>query len=158
MKMSSTQPTKATLTVPLITRLYLTILEPLMCLNGVYLTLFHPSEYHSKITRFGLASFSPENQFLYTQLAAAWLVFGFNEAIVLWLVDDLRVWKLLCIGMLLSDAVYFVSSVEAVGGWERFSAIGEWDAFDWSVFIMAVIATLMRLVVLGVNGNKAKRA
>ncbi|KAK0665594.1 hypothetical protein QBC41DRAFT_339703 [Cercophora samala] len=144
--------TKASLTIPLPLRLTLLVLEPLTALNGAYLTLFQPLSYHTAITRpspVWSPPFSPQNQYLYTQLAAAWLVFAFNESVVLYLYDDLRLWKLMCWGMLISDAVYHVSAVQAVGGWERFAGVGGWNGFDWAVAICAGGAAVVRVWIVG---------
>ncbi|GAB1319196.1 EXPERA domain-containing protein [Madurella fahalii] len=150
--MSPTQTTvKASTAVPLLYRLPLLVIEPLCSLNGAVMALRNPRDYTAKITR-DLATYHPANQYLYTQLAGAWLLFGLSEVLVLGLVDDLRVWRLLCAAMLASDVVYHVSSVQAVGGWERFVRFGEWGAFDWAVFVSAVVPMVVRaLVVLGVG-------
>ena len=63
-----------------------------------------------------LGTFRADTRFLYTELAGAWLYFAFVEVIVLRLFDDLRLWRLLCLGMLLSDVPYFYSTAQAVGG------------------------------------------
>jgi hypothetical protein len=152
--------TKASSSLPLAYRLTLLLLEPLFALNGAVMTFRNPADYVASITH-DPALYSPRNQFLYTQLGGAWLMFAFNEAVVLRLVDDLRVWRLLCLGMLVSDVVYHVSSVQAVGGWEVFVRVGGWSAFDWAVFVSAVGPMVVRvLVVAGVGvrkGEKGKR-
>jgi hypothetical protein len=124
--------TKASTSLPLAYRLTLLWLEPLSAVNGALMTFRDPADFAAKITH-DPALYTPANQFLYTQLGGAWLLFAFNEAVVLRCVDDLRVWRLLCWGMLVSDVVYHVSSVQAVGGWEVFSRVGGWNAFDWYV-------------------------
>jgi hypothetical protein len=59
--------------------------------------------------------------------------------------------------MLVSDAVYHVRSVLAVGGWEVFVRFGAWNAFDWAVFASAVGPMLVRLlIVAGVGVRKGK--
>ncbi|KAH6635036.1 hypothetical protein B0J18DRAFT_462175 [Chaetomium sp. MPI-SDFR-AT-0129] len=153
-------PTKASTSLPLLYRLTLLYIEPLFALNGALMTFRDPSGFATSITH-NPALYTPANQFLYTQLGGAWLLFAFNEAVVLRLVDDLRVWRLLCWGMLVSDVVYHVSSVQAVGGWERFVSWGLWNGFDWAVFASAVVPMVVRVcVVLGVGvkeGGKRRR-
>lgn len=64
----------------------------------------------------------------------------------------MRVWKLLCGGMLVSDVLWHVSAVQAQGGWGRFTEIGEWGPVDWMVVASAVWPMVVRLgVVLGVG-------
>ncbi|KAK4125583.1 hypothetical protein N657DRAFT_642324 [Parathielavia appendiculata] len=150
-----TIPTAST-ALPLAYRLTLLVLEPLRALNGAVMTFRAPADYVAHVTH-KPALYSPANQFLYMQLGGAWLLFAFNEAVVLRLVDDLRVWRLLCWGMLVSDIVYHVSSVQAVGGWGEFVRVGEWNTFDWAVFASAVVPMVVRLLVVagvGVKTNK----
>ncbi|KAK4153491.1 hypothetical protein C8A00DRAFT_33782 [Chaetomidium leptoderma] len=155
---TTTTTIKASTSLPLAYRLtLLLLLEPLFALNGAVMTFRTPAEYVAQITH-DPALYSPANQFLYTQLGGAWLMFAFNEAVVMNLVDDLRVWKLLCWGMLVSDVVYHVSSVQAVGGWEVFVRLGAWEWFDWAVFASAVgPMVVMVLVVLGVGVKGSER-
>ncbi|KAK4236526.1 hypothetical protein C8A03DRAFT_45485 [Achaetomium macrosporum] len=148
-----TTPIKASTAVPLSYRVTLTLLEPLFALNGAMMTFLTPQAYVSGITH-EPALYSPANQFLYTQLGGAWLLFAFNEVVVMRLVDDLRVWRLLCCGMLVSDLCYHVSSVQAVGGWARFCELGQWTAFDWAVFASAVGPMVVRLLVVAGVGVK----
>ncbi|KAK4110253.1 hypothetical protein N656DRAFT_800154 [Canariomyces notabilis] len=158
--MNGDQPqpvTKASTALPLPYRLLLVVLEPFFCLNGARMVFFDPVDYTAKITR-GTATYDPANQYLYTQLGGAWLLFGVAEVLLLGVLDDLRVWRLLCAAMLVSDVVYHVSSVQAVGGWEKFVAFGEWDVFEWAVFASAVLPMLVRvLVVLGVGVDLKRR-
>ncbi|KAK4465846.1 hypothetical protein QBC42DRAFT_260524 [Cladorrhinum samala] len=155
----SDQPvTKASTALPFFYRFVLLYLEPLFALNGAYLTIFTPSEYAASITH-STTNYLSENNYLYTQLGGAWLIFAFNEAVVLQLVDDLRVWKLLCWGMLVSDAVYHFSAVQSFGGWEQWSNFVAWGFFDWAVFASAVAPMLVRIGVvseLGVRKEKGK--
>lgn len=150
---------KASTALPFLYRLILLLLEPLSSLNGAVMTFRAPADYVTAIAH-DAALYHPANQFLYTQLGGAWLLFAFNEAVVMTLADDLRVWRLLCCGMLVSDVVYHVSSVQAVGGWEAFVRFAEWSAFDWAVFVSAVVPMVVRvLVVAGVGvraGGKGK--
>jgi len=81
-------------TVPFFMRFTLTILEPLLALNGTIMTLFSQSAYTSGVTRDSVP-YRADTQFLYTQLGSLWLVMAFHEAVVLSLVDDLRVWCVL---------------------------------------------------------------
>lgn len=70
-------------------------------------------------------------------------MFAFNEAVVLRLVDDLRVWRLLCWSMLLSDLWHGWSLGEAVGGWGNWLDVGRWKLMD----LVVVVSTLLPLVV-----------
>ncbi|KAJ9134069.1 hypothetical protein NKR19_g8794 [Coniochaeta hoffmannii] len=111
--MASQRPiTSASASLPSIYSFTLTTLEPLFAINGVFLALFKPQSYLSTMTR-DTATVAPDTRFLYTQLAGAWLFFAFVEAVVLRRFDDLRLWRLLCAAMLLSDAAYCHSVAQA---------------------------------------------
>jgi len=142
---------KATTSIPLLPRLTLTLVEPLMSLNGALICLRNPQRLISDYLTRGAVSYAPETQTLYTQLAGFWLFFAFIEVFVLRSFDDLRLWKRICIGMLFSDAVYFWAAAQAVGGWNEFLKVGVWSADEWTVTLGALLPVSMRLfIVLGV--------
>ncbi|KAL2200768.1 hypothetical protein P885DRAFT_74604 [Corynascus similis CBS 632.67] len=156
---TTTTSASASTSLPFAYRLTLLVLEPLFALNGALMVFRDPTGYAAGMTRdLELASraYDPRaNGFLYTQLGAAWLLFAFNEAVVLRLVDDLRIWRLLCWGKLISDVAFVISSAQAVGGWESFVQFGVWSAFDWAVFVSTFGPMLVRvLVVLGIGVRK----
>jgi hypothetical protein len=89
---------------------------------------------------------------LYTELGGAWLYFAFVEAVVLRQFDDLRLWRLLCAAMLLSDVAYCHSVAQAVGGWGPWLVLSDWTVADHAVFWSTAPFALVRvLVVLGVG-------
>lgn len=150
--------TKASTALPFFYRFVLLYLEPFFALNGAYLTIFTPSEFAAKVTH-STTNYLPENNYLYTQLGGTWICFAFNEAVVLRLADDLRVWKLLCWGMLICDVVNHIGSVQSLGGWEQWSNFGAWELYDWAVFCSSVVPLLARIGVvseLGVRKEKGK--
>ncbi|PVH90336.1 hypothetical protein DM02DRAFT_43575 [Periconia macrospinosa] len=78
----------ATASIPLVYRLILTTIEPLLAVLGALLAFHNPGEYISTMTR-NFASFAASAAFLYTELGGAWLHFAFNEAIVLRMLDKI---------------------------------------------------------------------
>ena len=97
---------KASETIPYLYRFPLLWLEPLFALNGAILVYFGAGTYLNTMTRGVLNAVTPSDHFIYTELAGGWLYFAFTEGVVLRLVDDRRTWRLLCMGMLLSDIAY----------------------------------------------------
>lgn len=151
--MSPTVSAKAS--VPYICRLILLTIEPLFAVLGSALVLVDPSTYLGSITRH-LVSFSPDTAFLYTALGGSWLYFAFVEAVVLRLFDDLALWRVLCLGMLLSDFAFCHSTAQAVGGWVAYVKIADWTAEDWVAFASTAPMVLTRiLIVLGVRVKPA---
>ncbi|KAJ2903444.1 hypothetical protein MKZ38_009929 [Zalerion maritima] len=122
----------ASSTLPSWSRFLLLNMEPLFALNGILLSLISPSTYTAVMTRGVLSTINYTSyQWIFTELAGGWLHFAFTEAVVLRMVDDLRVWRLLCIGMLLSDLLYCHSCAEAVGGWGTWLKVWDWTVEDW---------------------------
>lgn len=147
----SPQTIPATATVPLLYRFLITTIEPALAVGGALLAFGQPSAYLSTMTRHA-GTFSSDTAFLYTELGGAWLYFSFVEVVVLRLYDDLRLWRVLCVGMLLSDAAYCHSAAQAVGGWGPWVTFGDWTVEDWVVLITTAPMVLARLLlVLGVG-------
>ncbi|KAK5998908.1 hypothetical protein PT974_01292 [Cladobotryum mycophilum] len=141
----------ATKSTPFLYRLTLLTLEPICAVLGAYSTYFTPAGYLETMTR-GLVPYATSSRFLYTELSGAWLYFAFVEAVVLRAYDDLRLWRLLCAGMLLSDVLYCTSAVQAVGGWASWATLGAWTAGDWSVFVASLPPMLVRIfLILGIG-------
>jgi len=129
----------------------LTTIEPLLAVLGALLTFRNPGEYISTMTR-NSATFTANTTFLYTQLGGGWLYFAFNEAVVLRLFDDLRLWRILCIGMLFSDVAYCHGVAQAAGGWAAWSTLGSWAREDWVVFWTTAPMVFVRiLIVFGIG-------
>lgn len=141
----------ATAAVPPLSRLLITTIEPALAVSGALLAFRQPRAYLSTMTR-RAGTFSSDTVFLYTELGGAWLYFAFVEAVVLRLYDDLWLWRLLCAGMLLSDAAYCHSAAQAVGGWGSWVTFEDWTVEDWVVLITTAPMVLARLLlVLGVG-------
>lgn len=90
--------------IPFLYRLILLYVEPLMAFNGAILCLFAPALF--------LNTFSPylryrsDAQIIYNQLGATYILFAFNQAVVLRVAKDLRVWKAIVLGILICDCVH----------------------------------------------------
>jgi hypothetical protein len=99
--------------LPIVYRLFFLWLEPLMALGGSYLCHFDPVSFLRTMS--ATASYSPSNQVIYDQLAATYVLFAFNEAVVLRVAKDLRVWKAMMIGLLLCDCIHIYGSWNVLG-------------------------------------------
>ena len=141
----------ASAAVPLLYRLCLTTIEPLFAVNGALLVFRNPGTYLSMMTR-DAVSFTEPSTFLYTTAGGSWLYFAFVEAVVMRLFDDLRLWRVLCAGMLLSDVAYCHAIAQAVGGWAVYADVTTWTKDDHAVFWATAPLVLVRiLVVLGIG-------
>ena len=144
--------TKASSTIPYLCRFLLLYMEPLFALNGAILVYINAPKYLSTMTRYTTTSLDISTHFIYTELAGGWLHFAFTEGVVLRLVDDVRTWRLLCIGMLLSDIAYCHSCAEALGGWSVWLDVSKWTAEDWVVTLTTYPFFFARIaIVLGIG-------
>ena len=148
---------KASSTIPYVYRFLLLNVESLFALNGAVLVFLHAEKYLSTMTRATVTSTQSSTGFVYTELAGGWLYFAFTEGVVLRLVDDTRAWRLLCLGMLLSDAMYCHSCAEALGGWSIWLNVLGWTAEDWIVTLSTWPFVFVRLaIVLGIGIREPK--
>ena len=152
MAQSGDSQATASSVIPYVCRFLLLNVEPLFAANGAILLLLKPETYISTMTRGMAKSIDSSINFLNTELAGGWLHFAFTEAIVLRLVDDVRTWRLLCMGMLLSDIAYCHSCAEAVGGWSAWLVVSDWTVEDWVVAITTWPFLMVRFaIVLGIG-------
>jgi len=145
-------------TLPWIYQFTLTTFEPIIAILGAVQTFFVPASYLSTLTR-DAVKLDPATTFLYTGYVGIWLYFAFIELVVLRLYDDLRLWKLLSLGMLLSDAFYAHSVAQAVGGWQAWASVGEWTTKDTIVLASTAPQVVIRvLMLLGIGERVPKKA
>lgn len=144
--------------IPLAYRLLLLYLEPLMALNGSLLCLFAP--------RLFLHTFSPylsyhaDNQIVYNQLAATYILFAFNQAVVLRIAKDLRVWKAIVVGILLCDTVHLWAGFDVMHKDGTMNPTN-WRPEDWVAVLLLVVPMSLRtafLAGLGVDEGAHNKA
>lgn len=141
----------ASTAVPWVYRFILTTIEPLFALRGAWLVFQAPAEYLATMTRDTVAHSAPTT-FLYTSIGGGWLYFAFVSAVILRVFDDLRLWRYLCIGMILSDIAFCHATAQAVGGWVAWSKVSEWTMDDHAIFWANAPVLLVRiLLILGVG-------
>lgn len=147
--------TSAKAAVPYAYRLILLTIEPFLAVVlGSLLVFLDPATYVGSVTRQAV-TFTPETTFLYTALGGSWLYFAFVEVVVLRLFDDLSLWRVLCMGMLLSDFAFLHSTAQAVGGWGSYMILTDWTVEDWTGFILTAPMVLTRIfIVLGIGLKK----
>ncbi|OLN95795.1 hypothetical protein CCHL11_02747 [Colletotrichum chlorophyti] len=151
MTATSRAPISASAAVPMIYQFIFITLEPIFALLGAVMALHAPHQYLAGMTR-DAQPYAPSTQFLFTQLSGGWLFFAFTEAVVLRLFDDLNLWRVVCVGMLLSDAAYCHGTAQAVGGWQMWLKIEDWTVEDWAVLLSTAPMVLVRIfIVLGVG-------
>jgi hypothetical protein len=117
------------LKIPFAYRALFLYFEPLAALSGALLLHFRPEVFLNTMSP--VAKYAPDNQVIYEQVAATYTLFAFNEAVILRITNDLRIWKALLIGILICDAIHLYGSWVALGG-AIFWDIRSWRAEDWA--------------------------
>ncbi len=144
-------------TVPFIYRFILLVFEPFVAVAGAFFTLRRPATYLATLTR-ELVPFREDTSFLYSQLSGRWLLVAFIELFILNNFDDRRLWRTLCLGMLLTDATYLHGCAQAVGGWASFVTVGNWTVNDWFVFVTALPPIVVRVLMVSSVGSGLQQA
>ncbi|KAF1973963.1 hypothetical protein BU23DRAFT_462728 [Bimuria novae-zelandiae CBS 107.79] len=131
--------------IPIAYRTLLLYVEPCMALSGSFLCLFYP--------RVFLHTFSPylayhsDNQIIYNQLAATYILFAFNQAVVLRVANDIRVWKAIVMGILLCDTVHLWAGF-VVMHQDGTSSPAVWRLEDWVAVGSLVVPMSLRIAFL----------
>ncbi|KAL7787141.1 hypothetical protein V8C37DRAFT_390763 [Trichoderma ceciliae] len=120
---------KPTLRVPFPYRALFLYVEPVEALFGAWLLHFRPVTFLKTMSP--VAKYTTDNQIIYDQLAAAYVLIAFVGAIILRNTNDLRVWKWMLIGNLVCDTLHLYGSWATLGGavfWDP----RIWRPEDWA--------------------------
>ncbi|KAJ4416173.1 hypothetical protein N0V82_006933 [Gnomoniopsis sp. IMI 355080] len=136
-------------------------IEPFSAFYGAVLCARSPLLYLSVMSPTANRSHhNSEVQIVFDQLAATYLLFAFNQAVVLRVADgNLRVWRALLAGMLLCDIVHVWGTSKALG--PTLYVPTEWRLYDWVNIVMLIIPVVLRsafLAGVGVEEGRKKAA
>src|SRR5262245_54564369 len=117
--------------IPLAYRAFLLWLEPFLAAQGAFMAAFRADEYFEVMTPAATAIANhPEFRVVFDQLAATYLLFAFNSAVVLRLSGELRVWKAMLAGIAICDIVHIYATAKALG-MDVFLDPMQWRPVDW---------------------------
>ena len=117
--------------IPLFYRYFFLYIEPASTILGAYYAFFQQQIYlnltHSLSAP--LTGIPMSTSIVLYQLSNLYLCFAINEALVLRVSSDLRVWQALLIGLLIADIghLYSVNSL----GLQIYWNFMKWNAIDW---------------------------
>lgn len=109
--------------IPLVYRFLFLYFEPAGALLGSLLMHFHPQPFLT--TMAPALTYMESHQVVYDVLAATYVLFAFNEAVVLRMTDDLTIWKTMLLGILLCDAIHLY------GSWSALGSDVFWNPLNW---------------------------
>lgn len=119
--------------LPIIYRAGFLFIEPLFALLGAILAHFRPLEYlqltHRASAPLTTSTIPLSTRVVLDQLANLYLLFAFNEAFILRITSDLRVWRTVLFGCLIADFghLYSISSLGPRLYWN----LTQWNIMDF---------------------------
>ncbi|KAF2710410.1 hypothetical protein K504DRAFT_466819 [Pleomassaria siparia CBS 279.74] len=127
--MSTSAPTPAPFPhIPLLYTILFLFYEPISAFGGALLCHFDAPSFLQ--TMDGNAVYAPSSQIIYNQLGATYVLFAFNEAVLLRVCRDLTVWKVVMAGILMCDVLHLYASW-CVMGTDVFVRPWVWRPEDW---------------------------
>lgn len=119
--------------LPLVYRAAFLLIEPIFALSGAIVAHFKPLDYlqltHGDSAPLTTASIPLSTNVVLTQLANLYLLFAFNEALILRSTSDLHVWRTVLLGMLIADFGHLYS-VSALGP-DIYWKVTQWNVMDF---------------------------
>ncbi|KKY24813.1 hypothetical protein UCRPC4_g02343 [Phaeomoniella chlamydospora] len=117
--------------IPWVYRAFFLYIEPFATLVGAFYAWFQPS-YYLQLTDAssapGILGLPLATQIALRQLGNLYMCFAFNEAVVLRVTDDLRVWRFLLLGLLIADFGHLFSCYPL--GLRIYYDVMNWNAID----------------------------
>jgi len=140
--------------IPLVYRILLLYIEPLFALNGAYLLMRKPEVYLHTFS--ANLAYAPSTQIIFDQLGAVYMLFAFNQAVVLRVAKDIRVWKAIILGILMCDSVHAWTGFKVMAADGNMNPVG-WRPEDWVAILALFVPGAIRVAFLcGVGIGKGK--
>jgi hypothetical protein len=137
--------------LPLVYRISFLLIEPVFALFGAILAHFRQLEYlqltHNASAPSTTDAIPLSTEIVLTQLANLYLLFAFNEALILRSTSDLRVWRTLLVGMLIADLGHLYS-VKALGP-DIYWKFTQWNVMDFGNVGFVYAGACLRVAFLG---------
>ncbi|UPK95461.1 hypothetical protein LCI18_006396 [Fusarium solani-melongenae] len=115
--------------IPTLYRLVFLYLEPFLAIGAAIQTHFAPRVFLNTMSQ--TSKYAPDNQVIYDQVAALYTLFAFNEAVLLRLTDDIRVWKGVFVGIFICDILHLYASWASLGNDVFWNPLA-WRVEDWA--------------------------
>lgn len=140
-------------------RVFFLIIEPISALAGAVCAGLYPSQYLALTEQGPSASNVLLPQAVHVslrQLANMYLLFALNEALILRITADRRVWTVLLVNLLIAD-IGHLYSVAPLGP-AIYYDVTRWNAMDWGNIAFVYLGMTSRICFLAGWGIKVKRA
>jgi hypothetical protein len=132
--------------IPLAYHTLFIFIEPTSAFIGALMLHFSPALYLNIVspTAIYAPDYAPENQIIYDQLAATYILFAFIETVVLRSTKDLCVWRRVLASILICDVLHLWTSC-VTAGWAVFWNPCLWRFYDWLNFATLWVPTAARV-------------
>lgn len=140
-KRANAQQGKAT-SIPSLYSLFFLYIEPVATAVGAYYAALDQQAYMTLTVPEDTARLATRESIVLYQLANLYFVFALNEALVLRMTTDRKVWSAFLLGLLIADFGH-LASVQAVG-WEVYYRFWEWNAMYWGNLGFVYVGAMMR--------------
>ncbi|QIW95496.1 hypothetical protein AMS68_001014 [Peltaster fructicola] len=128
--------------IPWLYRLFFLYIEPVATALGAYYAALDQQEYMVLTIPEDSRPVTTRESIVLYQLANLYFVFALNEALVLRVTTDRRVWATFLLGLLIADFGH-LASVQAVG-WDIYYRVDQWNAMYWGNLGFVYVGAMMR--------------
>ncbi|GAB1743983.1 hypothetical protein KC318_g11903 [Hortaea werneckii] len=144
--------------LPFIYKAFFLYIEPVATAVGAYYAWFQQDEYMrlTYSTPADVLGVSTREHITLLQLANLYLVFAINEALVLRATNDLKVWRIFLVGLLIADFGH-LWSVHALG-WPIYYQFWTWNSIHWGNLGFVYVGASMRMAFLSGLGLASSRS
>ena len=146
--------------IPLLYQIFLLWVEPVAVLAGAYYAWLKPStylEYTHAQSAPGLLGLPVATHVVLRQLGNLYVAFAINEALVLRVTNDLKVWRALLLGLLIADFGHLYSCFPL--GLKMYYDVGNWNAMAYGNYFFVYCGATTRICfLLGVGMGESKKA
>ncbi|KAF2440284.1 hypothetical protein P171DRAFT_435110 [Karstenula rhodostoma CBS 690.94] len=143
--------------IPTFYRIFFTSIDPLIALSGAYMDFFDPETIlASSFPRASLyAEPTPPITVLLRQAGGAFIMMAFLMVFMLRYTEDVKIWKMFELGILVTDFTLFYSLYGALEGQGRLD-VGAIRWEEWGTIVITGFVTVVRIAFLGGLGFSKK--
>jgi hypothetical protein len=140
-------------------QLFLLYVEPVSTVAGAVAAHFFPTLYLNLTDPFNtyksVSSVPLSTRIALSQLANLYLLFTLNEALVLRVTSDVRVWRTILFGLLVADFGHIFSVYPR--GMSIYWSVWSWNAIDWGNLGFVYLGATIRICfLLGVGMSESR--
>ncbi len=150
-----TMSESSTPAIPAFYRIFFTYIDPLVASWGAYMDFFTPDTVLNSFVP--NSARNPAHDMLFQQLGGGLLNIAFLSAVLLRYTNDVKIWKIVQLGILIVDVVGLYSLWDGLGRQGRLDPRG-WRGEDWGCVGITGFVTVLRMMFMAEVGFRSGRA